>query len=104
MLGELMAEAEKYHIGDIDTENLDVETFLSTFEGAPSQLMPARSMIHHVWETFDVAVCRENLLPKLCQKLPTPHTVEILNFLSERHRDAHPKIRNRESLTFSIGI
>ena len=88
MLGELMAEAEKYHIGDIDIENLDVETFLSTFEGAPSQLMPASSMIHHVWETFDVAVCRENLLPKLCQKLPTPHTVEILNFLSERHRDA----------------
>ena len=88
MLGELMAEAEKYHIGDIDTENLDVETFLSTFEGAPSQLMPARSMIHHVWETFDVAVCREHLLPGLCQKLSRAHTVEILNFLSKCHQDA----------------
>ena len=88
MLGELMAEAEQYHIGDIDTADLDVETFLSTFKAAPPQLMPAHSMIHHVWETFDVAVCRENLLPGLCQKLSTPHTVEILNFLSERHRDA----------------
>ena len=88
MLGELMAEAEKYHIGDIDTENLDVETFLSTFEGAPPQLMPAHSMIHHVWETFDVAVCRDSLLPELCQQLPSAQTVKILNFLSECHREA----------------
>ena len=88
MLGELMAEAEQYHIGDIDTADLDVETFLSTFKAAPPQLMPAHSMIHHVWETFDVAVCREHLLPGLCQKLSRAHTVEILNFLSKCHQDA----------------
>ena len=88
MLGELMAEAEQYHIGDIDTADLDVETFLSTFKAAPPQLMPAHSMIHHVRETFDVAVCREHLLPELCQKLSRAHTVEILNFLSKCHQDA----------------
>ena len=88
MLGELMAEAEQYHIGDIDTADLDVETFLSTFKAAPPQLMPAHSMIHHVWETFDVAVCRDYLLPELCQKLSRAHTVEILNFLSKCHQDA----------------
>ena len=85
MLGEMMAEAEEYHIGDIDSEKLDIKVFIATFSQAPPQLMSACSMISHVLETFDDKVCREHLLPRLCQKLPIPRTVEILKFISERH-------------------
>ena len=94
MLGEMMAESEKYRIGDIDTQGMDLEVFLATFAPAPPQLMPSHSILQTVCETFDEDVCRERLLPKLCQRLPIPDTVDILKFLGGRHEAAG---RNRKS-------
>ncbi len=94
MLGEMMAESEKYRIGDIDIERLNLEVFLATFAHAPRQLMSSHSVLQAVSETFDEDVCRERLLPKLCQRLPISNTVDILNFLAERHEAAG---RNRKS-------
>ena len=88
MLGEMMAESEKYLIGEIDTQDLNLEVFLATFAHAPPQLMSSHSVLQSVCETFDEDVCRERLLPKLCQRLPISNTVNILNFLAEGHAAA----------------
>ena len=99
MLGEMMAESEKYRIGEIDTLDLDLKVFLATFAHAPPQLMPSHSVLQTVCETFDEDVCREHLLPELCQRLPISNTVDILNFLAERHEAAG---RNRKSRILDI--
>ena len=99
MLGEVMARDERYRIGDIDTENLDLNVFLDTFQGPSPHLMPASAMMHGVCEAFDEAVCRRSLLPNLCQNIPTARIVDILNFLSERHTAAP---RNTESKILDI--
>ena len=93
-LGEMMAESEEYRIGEINILDLGLKVFLATFENAPPQLMPSHSVLQTVCETFDEDVCRERLLPKLCQRLPISNTVNILNFLSERHETAG---RNRRA-------
>ena len=98
MLGQVMARDERYRIGDIDTENLDLNVFLDTFQGPSPHLMPASAMMRGVCEAFDEAVCRRSLLPNLCQNIPTTRIVDILNFLSERHtaapRNSKSKILN----------
>ena len=99
MLGEMMAESEKYRIGDIDTQDLNLEVFLATFAHAPPQLMSSHSVLQSVCETFDEDVCRERLLPKLCQRLPISDTIGILNFLATQHETAG---RNRKSRIFDI--
>ena len=99
MLGEVMARDERYRIGDIDTENLDLNVFLDTFQGPSPHLMPASAMMHGVCEAFDEAVCRRGLLPNLCQNIPTARIVDILNFLSERHTAAP---RNTKSKILDI--
>ena len=99
MLGEMMAESEKYRIGDIDIEGMNLEEFLDSFTLAPPRLMPSHSVLQSVCETFDENVCREHLLPKLCQRLPISDTISILNFLSTQHETAG---RNRKSRIFDI--
>ena len=88
MLGEMMAGTEKYRIGDIDIQDLDLKVFLATFDQAAPQLMPSHSMLQRVYDAFGEEVCREHLLPKLSRRLSISKTVEILNFLSERHTAA----------------
>ena len=95
MLGQVMARDERYRIGDIDTENLDLNVFLDTFQGPSPHLMPASAMMRGVCEAFDEAVCRRSLLPNLCQKIPTTRIVDILNFLSERHTAAPRNSRSK---------
>ena len=85
MLGEMMAESEKYRIGDIDTQGMNLEVFLGTFALAQPQSMPSHSILQRVYEAFGEEVCRERLLPKLCQNISTARIVNILNFLRERH-------------------
>ena len=99
MLGQVMARDERYRIGDIDTENLDLNVFLDTFQGPSPHLMPASAMMRGVCEAFDEAVCRRCLLPNLCQNIPTTRIVDILNFLSERHTAAP---RNSKSKILDI--
>ena len=99
MLGQVMARDERYRIGDIDTENLDLNVFLDTFQGPSPHLMPASAMMRGVCEAFDEAVCRRSLLPNLCQNIPTTRIVDILNFLSERHTAAP---RNSKSKILDI--
>ena len=99
MLGEVMARDERYRIGDIDTENLDLNVFFDTFQGSSPHLMPASAMMRGVCEAFDEAVCRRNLLPNLCQNIATTRIVDILNFLSERHTAAP---RNSKSKILDI--
>ena len=99
MLGQVMARDERYRIGDIDTENLDLNVFFYTFQGTSPHLMPASAMMRGVFEAFDEAVCRRRLLPNLCQKIPTTRIVDILNFLSERHTAAP---RNSKSKILDI--
>ena len=99
MLGQVMARDERYRIGDIDTENLDLNMFLDTFQGPSPHLMPASAMMRGVCEAFDEAVCRRCLLPNLCQNIPTTRIVDILNFLSERHTAAP---RNSKSKILDI--
>ena len=94
MLGEMMTESEKYRIGDIDIQGMNLEVFLATFAHAPPQLMSSHSVLQSVCETFDEGVCRERLLPKLCQRLPISNTVDILNFLSEQHETARGNRRS----------
>ena len=99
MLGLMMAESEKYRIGEIDTLDLDLKMFLATFENDPLQMMPSHSVLQAVCETFDENVCSERLLPQLCQRLPITHTVEILSFLASHHKAAP---RNRKSNILDI--
>ena len=93
MLGEMMARAEKYRIGDIDSQGMNLEVFLSTFENAPPQVIPSHSILQRVYDAFGEEVCRERLFPRLCKKLPISNTVEILSFLPERHGAARPNRR-----------
>ena len=99
MLGKVMARDERYRIGDIDTENLDLNVFLDTFQGTSPHLMPASAMMRGVCEAFDEAVCRRRLLPNLCRNIPTARIVDILNFLSERYTAAP---RNSKSKILDI--
>ena len=99
MLGEMMAESEKYRIGEIDTLDLDLKVFLATFKQARSQLMPSHSILQGVYDAFGEEVCRERLLPKLSRRLSISKTVEILNFLSSHHEAA---LRNPKSKILDI--
>lgn len=99
MLGEMMAESEKYRIGDIDTQSMNLEVFLATFAPAPPPLMPSHSILQRVYDAFGEEVCRERLLPKLCQNISTARIVNILNILRERHTAAP---RNSKSKILDI--
>lgn len=94
MLGEIMAKSEKYHIGDIDTQHMDLQEFLAAFVPDSPRFMPSHSMIRELRDAFGEEVCRERLLSRLCQRLPISKTVNILNFLSGRHEAVR---RNRRS-------
>ena len=99
MLGEVMARDEKYRIGDIDAQDLDLKVFLATFKQVQSQLMPSHSILQGVYDAFGEEVCRERLLPKLSRRLSISKTVEILNFLSSHHEAA---LRNPNSKILDI--
>ena len=99
MLGEVMARDEKYRIGDIDIQDLDLKVFLATFEQAAPQLMPSHSMLQRVYDAFGEEVCRERLLRKLSRRLSNSKTVEILNSLSNHHEAAG---RNTKSKILDI--
>ena len=99
MLGEVMARDEKYRIGDIDAQDLDLKVFLATFKQVRSQLMPSHSILQGVYDAFGEEVCRERLLPKLSRRLSISKTVEILNFLSSHHEAA---LRNPKSKILDI--
>lgn len=95
MLGEMMAESEKYLIGDIDTQGMNLEVFLGTFALVQPQLMPSHSILQRVYDAFGEEVCRERLLPKLCQNISTARIVNILNFLCERHTAVPRNIKSK---------
>ncbi|MBI1924752.1 hypothetical protein HYR99_10915 [Candidatus Poribacteria bacterium] len=88
MLGEIMAEDERYRIGNLDLGTLALGTFCSAFDQALPQLMPARSVIDKVRQVISPDACQRDLLPKLCRELSTDRMVHVLNYLSERHRSA----------------
>ena len=99
MLGEMMVGTEKYRIGDIDVQDLDLRVFLATLEQAAPQLMQSHSMLQRVYDAFGEEVCRERLLPKLSRRLSNSKTVEILNSLSNHHEAAG---RNTKSKILDI--
>ena len=99
MLGEMMARAKKYRIGDIDTQGMDLEVFLATFAPPPPKLMPSHSLLQAVCKAFGEGMCRDHLLPELCLNFSIARIVNILNFLCERHTAAQ---RNSKSKILDI--
>ncbi len=88
-LGLCLSELEKYHIGELRElkENPShLKSFLSAFEGAPDELLPATGILRAL--QFGNCDSINALLPNLMEKIRVERIVKCLEFLTLRHVQA----------------
>jgi hypothetical protein len=88
LLGEIMGDSERYRLGAIALDGVDLATFLNAFTDAPAELLPARAMLHAVCRQPYANLCGTHLLPKLLQDPAPERLIKILNFLCRKQETA----------------